>query len=70
MDIEKGIPIPSRKPNSIYPLIEMVVGDSFLVETDRPEKIRSAVSVFSNRNKDRKFCIRKTDGGYRVWRIS
>lgn len=70
MKIEKGIPVPSKKTNTVYPLVDMEVGDSFLVETDMPERVRSAIQMFSAINIGRKFATRKTDGGYRVWRIS
>jgi hypothetical protein len=77
MEIEKGIAIPKQKGNpsaSIYPLSEMDVGDSFMMEAfDKivmMKRIRSAISQYTkNRDDDKKFTTRAVDGGVRCWRI-
>lgn len=73
--VQRGIPIPACRPRGlngtrepIYPWAKMRVGDSFLF----PEHIgRAAHSAASNESRkgERKFVARKTDAGYRCWRI-
>ena len=72
--IEKGIPIStwSRKL-SCYPFAMMQIRDSFLCDSTikgfaQAQRVRSAASQYGRRNK-KKFTVRKTDQGYRVWRI-
>lgn len=73
--IEKGIPIKSK---SKYPLVEMEVGDSFLVpfqgenKSAQQSRISSYLWTISNHNKllkGRKYSMRVLDEGIRVWRI-
>ncbi len=72
--IEKGVPIPSTALKIRYPLADMNVGDSFLVPDDTSGagpahlRVRAAVSHFSKRN-NKRFIVRKVEGGHRCWRI-
>lgn len=68
--IEKNIPItkssPGRKQGvSKYPFAEMEIGDSFLV----PREKENSVNCISRRFLDKKFSMRKVEGGCRIWRI-
>lgn len=70
VEIESGVEFQARrKRRSKYPLDEMDVGDSFVVE--KPT-IRPHLSRFMKADDaGRKFATRKTDdGGLRVWRVS
>ena len=67
--IEKGISF--KKDNIELPFDEMEVGDSFLIPK---EMIHTTVRVraiqYSNLQKVKpKFSIKKTEQGYRCWRI-
>lgn len=70
--VEKGIPVPSREPK--YPMLDMTVGDSFLVECQKAEKERvqkrlvSRAIYFGRRHKVRYTC-RIVDEGVRCWRV-
>ena len=69
--IEKGIKQPSY--TSTYPLLEMDIGDSFLVlceEKDR-YKTRGRIASACVRKgvRPKKFSIRQVDNGIRCWRI-
>jgi hypothetical protein len=72
--LETGVPVPPRatfgqKRGSKYPFADMEVGNSFLVpEGIKSQTIRSAIGAFNKTNKDRKFAVRVTDAGTRVWR--
>ena len=65
--IDKNIPIPAAK--SKYPFREMEVGDSFLCPKESGKNIYSAAGQANARIKGRRFIVRKTDDGYRVWRV-
>ena len=72
--VEKKIEMPERwhtngrKP--VYPWESMKVGDSFLFpETVAPSAARSVVH-YRNAVGTAKFATRKTEDGYRCWRIS
>lgn len=64
MKIESNVPLPNK-----FPFSQMKVGDSFLL----PDHIkRTAASVSARRFGDKnqmKFTIRKTEEGFRCWRI-
>lgn len=84
-EIEKDVPIPETRQGrgSKYPFAEMEVGDSFLVEpeedpnlgvVDEEEyaKVRGRVSNVAykyGKDHDKKFTVRQTDEGVRVWRV-
>ena len=70
MKIEKNIPIPEKRRT--YPLDELDIGDSFLVQVPK-EEIKSArnklsASVSNASKTGSKFTVRVVDGGLRVWR--
>jgi hypothetical protein len=72
MLIEKGVPMPARRPGRRrYPFREMEVGDSFVVETvqDR-ERVKATLWHYTRTGtgKGRKFASRKVDEGFRIWR--
>jgi hypothetical protein len=70
--VESGIPVPSREPK--YPLLDMTVGDSFLVECGRSERatvqkrLVSRALYFGRRHKVRYTC-RIVEKGVRCWRV-
>jgi hypothetical protein len=81
--IDTDIPLPARtNPNagatpSVYPLADMLVGDSFFVPCDSVtiadrRRVSAATAGFTRRRKDSgiKFSIRTVDGGLRVWRVA
>ena len=69
--VERGIPVPSREPK--YPLLDMAVGDSFLVECTKQERDKvqkrlvSRAMYFGRRNNVTYTC-RIVDKGVRCWR--
>jgi len=74
--IEKGIPIPNKKPRGRcggvkpkYPWHDMEVGDSFLMPSNTPASVaHSAVRKASQA--ERQFITHYVERGrYRVWRI-
>lgn len=66
--IEKGIPISSSPPSSIWSLFKsMEIGDSFIVNNG--EDANRARSCAYNHNM-RAVCRRQPDGTYRIWRKS
>lgn len=75
MTITKGIPIPPKNcgTKSCYPLREMKVGDSFLVEVpagERKAKFQVALCLAARRVEGKKFTTRQVENGVRVWRVS
>lgn len=70
IEIESGIPIPNGagRPPTKYPLSEMKIGQSFVIE-DGPTTRNSI--YHAARHKKIKVTARKTaDGMLRVWRVS
>jgi hypothetical protein len=74
--VDKGIPIPTGHYGKIgaqYPFNSMEPGDSFFIPAtnDLVQKTRSQINTrMQKRNlrEDRKFILRRVDGGFRVWR--
>ena len=68
MQVEKSIPIPTKKS---YFFDRMSVGDSFFFkELSEVECCSSAAySYAKTHNNGFKMTRRKVDGGYRIWRI-
>ncbi len=66
--IDKGIPIPNRTGgrNRKYPVGEMGIGDSFLCES----KTRINVAGWHKSMAPKRFVTRKTEEGWRIWRIA
>jgi len=68
--IEKGIPLPSGCKSCLYPLKDMEVGDSFLVEGGVDKNIRGSISNWKKKRPEMKFAVRNVEGGVRVWRVA
>jgi hypothetical protein len=74
--IDKGIPIPERQDRRgrgyKYPFQYMEVGDSFLFPDNKPSNKTTVYSIAFAWNKKyapRQMAVRKTEEGYRCWRI-
>lgn len=68
--IEKNIPV-GKFLYDKYPLKEMDIGDSFFIDTNNDDKIRS-LRTYANKygkQNDKKFIVRKYENGFRCWRI-
>ena len=68
MKIEKNVPMPPRGYD--LPFDQMEVGDSFVL----PEKVshgyaRGLIHKFQKTNGKKKFSLRRTETGYRCWRM-
>jgi len=70
--VEKSIQHPGgvRRGWGRYPWETMEVGDSFLVPEDVAIDSARSGATIAGRKHNRKFSIRKTDNGYRCWRIA
>ena len=74
VQIESGIAIPVHrmvvKPE--YPYERMVVGDSFLVESDRKTILVMVCkrNAAAGKTLGMKFIAKRVDGGVRVWRVT
>lgn len=59
---------------SVYPFMEMEVGDSYFVEgatsTDGLRPYKSALQYARRAGDGRKFSARKVEGGVRIWRVA
>jgi hypothetical protein len=69
--LEKGIPLPRKNEKSNkYPWDTMDIGDSFVFpDPSSPNTPYTAASQTNRRHTDKKFVVRKTDEGYRCWRV-
>lgn len=77
-EVRSGIALPKilnrgrGAGESIYPLAQMEVGDSFVVQDKSPRTVRSAVAAFQKRFAA-KFAVRSLSvdegGGVGVWRV-
>jgi hypothetical protein len=76
ISIQKGVPIPAVKPRgregsspAKYPWRKMSVGDSFLFPSPITRQAFAAASL-AEKFTGYRFVVRKTDEGYRCWRIA
>lgn len=67
--IEKDIAIPDAITHMKYPLDEMDIGDSFVVDASYKPSIACAISR-RHKNTSKQFTTRKSAGMIRVWRIA
>lgn len=69
MKIESNIPAPSPLIRHRWPFAIMEVGQSIFVDGEIDGKrAATAAKVYGLRN-GKKFTVRKSDGGHRIWRI-
>jgi hypothetical protein len=70
--IDKAVPLDIGQNRQRYPFVEMEVGDSFLItEYKKAESARIAALLFVKRKSlEWKFCVRKSTGGWRVFRVN
>lgn len=77
--IEKGIPIPpdyratkGRGRPARYPLADLEVGESFMVEGDSDERDRlKNAAAHAGRRQGKQFSVRTIEPGqYRCWRVA
>jgi hypothetical protein len=66
--IDDNVPMPMTWKNK-YPLMEMEVGQSFVVPAETKIPAFRRVASF-HRSDGRRFSVRKTPDGYRCWRIA
>jgi hypothetical protein len=70
IQIEKGIPLPPA--SGPMPLVQrelMEVGDSYFMPGEVAANERNRAHAWSRYHPGFKFCVRKVEGGVRVWRI-
>ncbi len=72
--IEKGIPFPvafNKRAEHDYPLLEMDIGDSFLLSRDgwANYRERTKIMAIAKGLRPKRFATRKVSDGVRVWRI-
>lgn len=69
--IEKGIPIPKKERKSKYPLAEMQIGDSFLIDLDGKKSEGTKTYICTSSTKlGIKTIVREIPEGLRVWRVA
>lgn len=74
LKIEKGVPLTDGDPirkgrNPVYPLREMVVGDSFLAPRKRVDDLRKSI-MWIEASTQSKFLARQFGADVRVWRVA
>jgi hypothetical protein len=71
IEINHNIPLPLKgsKKWSKYPFEKMEIGDSFLFSSDKTKHLTARSSACLKAKKlSRKFAVRITDEGVRIWR--
>lgn len=70
IQIEKGVPISTRRGNRVYPFASLAVGDSFSVPCDleAERRLRCAASQWAKRNSKR-LTVSRQGVNCRVWRL-
>lgn len=69
--IDKDVPLPPRSAIGrppIYPWRRLEVGDSFLVDSSKVS-VRNQANLMGAKT-GKKFSVRKTEDGFRVWRTA
>lgn len=69
IQIETGVPVPKHSPLRRYPFSDLAVSESFLV-TDSNSNSICANASRTGKKLGRKFHVRKTKDGIRVWRVA
>lgn len=69
--IDKKIPLPApRNSRTVYPLDAMEVGHSFQIPAEKVQNLREAIARRHRRtDATARFTVRKTEDGYRCWRL-
>lgn len=68
MRIDKNIPMPPRGYE--LPFDQMEVGDSFLLPSGVSPGYARALIHAAQKKLSKKFSLRRTDNGFRCWRIA
>lgn len=68
--VEDNHPIPEDDPRTVYPFLEMEIGQSFLVPSEMTARLRWAAKKFRDRHDGWSYVTRSVDGGTRLWRLS
>ena len=69
LKIEKNIPFPTRG-KSKYPIKELEVGDSFLVDASQRPSITAMLCRIYRNDPDKRYTTRTVSAGkIRVWRV-
>lgn len=67
--IDKNIPFEGKNISNGWPLEEMEVGDSFLLENSDINSVSPAVSRLNKRYDPKGFKPKSVIGGIRIWRV-
>ena len=68
--IEDGIPAPAKRQNaSLYPWLDLQVGQSVLFPQEKALNVRSSLYRFRLAHSTLLFTTRLTSEGLRIWRI-
>lgn len=74
ISVEAGIKLPPKPKapgrKTIYPFKTMKVRESFLFPEGTPSATAYAAGAYWTRKTDREFTVRKTEEGFRCWRVS
>jgi hypothetical protein len=70
--VDRSIPMPPNRKNSIYPWDGMKIGDSFLFPSDAKNSRQGYhnIAKYAGMRRGWSFSVRKTDDGYRCWRVA
>lgn len=66
--VETGIPIPKQRIHTVYPFLDLEVGQSFFVPNGNPNSMRVRACLHG-KALGRRFKTAKVQGGMRVWRL-
>jgi len=67
--IEHGIKVPAKNLYVSYPFTDMKIGDSIFIGFGDIQGLRCAATVHKRRHPEFNYMTRKTEKGYRLWRV-
>lgn len=69
--VEKNIAVPERRKRkgASYPFAQMEIGDSFACAQSDYGRVQAAMRTYSYHHVPVSFTLRKTDDGFRCWRV-
>lgn len=70
IEVESGIPAPTRHHLTIFPFGELEVGNSFFAAGAKIGQVTGCAYAYSKTHRGLKFTARSVDGGVRCWRIA
>jgi hypothetical protein len=71
MKIDKHVPVPVTRVKIDWPFAKLKVGESFLIDGIKVPlaTLHAAKQIYRRHHGEQEFTVRRTEKGYRCWRV-